>query len=116
MSLIGRFAGPLVRKGKIHVVLPGGKRETLGPGGGKELTVRLTDRRAIGELVRKPRLAIGELYMDKRLVIEGGTMLDLLEIVLSSNPWEQGSRFTQKAVTAARANGTISRRSSAATR
>jgi cyclopropane-fatty-acyl-phospholipid synthase len=98
MSLISKFAGSLVRKGRINVILPGGGRETLGPGGGREITIRFTDRRAIGELVRKPRLAIGELYMDQRLIIEDGSMLDLLEIVLGANPWEEGSRFTQRAL------------------
>ncbi len=92
MSLIRRLAGPLVKRGQIHLILPDGGRESVGPGGGCEVTIRLTDRRALMQLVRYPRLALGELYMDGRLVIEQGTMLDLLEIVVGSNPWEQGGK------------------------
>jgi cyclopropane-fatty-acyl-phospholipid synthase len=90
MSLIRRLAGPLVKRGQIHLILPDGSRESVGPGGGCEVTIRLTDRRALMQLVRYPRLALGELYMDGRLVIEQGTMLDLLEIIVGSNPFEAG--------------------------
>jgi len=92
MSLIGRLAGSLVKRGRIHVRLPGGREESFGPGGFHEVTIRITDGAALRQLIRKPRLAIGELYMDGRLVIEQGTMLDLLDIVVGSNPWEQGGQ------------------------
>jgi cyclopropane-fatty-acyl-phospholipid synthase len=90
MSLITRLAGPLVKRGHIHLILPDGSRQTLGPGGAEEVTIRFTDRAALRRLARYPRLALGELYMDGRLVIETGTMLDLLRIIVGSNPWEQG--------------------------
>ncbi|MDQ3074365.1 MAG: cyclopropane-fatty-acyl-phospholipid synthase family protein [Pseudomonadota bacterium] len=92
MSLIRRLAGPLVKRGHVHLILPDGSRETLGPGQGEEVTIRLADRLALGQLVRYPRLALGELYMDGRLTIEQGTMLDLLTIIIGSNPWEQGGK------------------------
>ena len=92
MSLIQRLAGSLVKRGQVHLILPDGTRETLGPGGGKQVTVRLTDRAAIAQMARYPRLALGELYMDGRLVIEQGSMLELLEIVVGSNPWEEGGK------------------------
>ena len=44
MSLIGRLIGSLLRQGQITIVMPDGKRHTYGPGGGKALTVRITDR------------------------------------------------------------------------
>jgi cyclopropane-fatty-acyl-phospholipid synthase len=90
MSLITRIAEPLVKRGRIHLILPDGKRETLGPGGAEEVTIRFTDRAALGQMARYPRLALGELYMDGRMVIEQGTMLDLLRIIVGSNPWEKG--------------------------
>jgi cyclopropane-fatty-acyl-phospholipid synthase len=42
------------------------------------------------ELVRNPRLAIGETYMDGRLIIEDGSILDLLELITGNNRWETG--------------------------
>ena len=58
MSLITRIAGPLVKRGRIHLILPDGSRETLGPGGAEEVTLRIADRRALlagraGELFRE---------------------------------------------------------------
>jgi len=102
--LISRLAGSLVKRGRIEVQLPGGRRETLGPGGGKEVSVRIADAKALRQLVRKPRLAIGELYMDGRLVIERGSMLDLLEIVVGSNPWEEGGKRGKTAMSKGRFN------------
>jgi cyclopropane-fatty-acyl-phospholipid synthase len=74
----------------VTLRLPDGSSETFGPGGAEEVTIRFTDRTALAQLVRHPRLKLGELYMDGRLVIEQGTMLDLLRIVVGSNPWEDG--------------------------
>jgi len=104
MSLITRLAGGLVKRGRIEVELPGGRRESLGPGGGKEVAIRITDAKALRQLVRKPRLAIGELYMDGRLVIERGSILDLLEIVVGSNPWEEGGKRGKTAMSKGRLN------------
>ena len=54
--------------------------------------MKLHDRRAAFDLFRNPRLRLGELYMDGRLTIEDGTILDLLELIVGAKPWEQGRR------------------------
>ena len=93
MSLIGKFIDQILPVGSITLVAPDGSRETYGPGGGKQVTVKLHDRRAAMDLFRNPRLKLGELYMDGRLTIEdGGTILDLLELIVGAKPWEQGQR------------------------
>ena len=70
MSLIGRLIGSLLSQGQITIVMPDEKRHTYGPGGGRSLTVRITDRKVVFELLRNPRLAIGETYMNGRLIID----------------------------------------------
>ena len=92
MSLIGRFIDQLLPVGSITLVQPDGKRSTHGPGGGKHVTVKLNDKRVAMDIFRNPRLRVGEAYMDGRLTIEDGTILDLLELVVGAKPWEQGSR------------------------
>ena len=89
MSLIGTMIDKLLKTGSITIIEPGKKPETHGPGGGRELTVRLTDRKVPFEILKNPRLGFGEAYMDGRVVIENGTILDLLEMVMGSNPWEE---------------------------
>ena len=88
MALIGSLIGKLLTKGELTLIQPDGRRETYGPGGGKALTVRMADRKLAFDLIRNPRLAIGEAYMDGRLTIEDGTILDLLEMIVGANRWE----------------------------
>src|ERR1051325_8532659 len=88
MSLIGKLVDKLLTKGSITLKRPGKPAETFGRGGGKHLTVRFTDRKVAWDIIRNPRLGLGETYMDGRLVIENGTILDLLELIVGSNRWE----------------------------
>ncbi len=92
MSLIGRLLGTLVKRGRLTLIVAGGPPESFGPGDGPGLTVRFTDRRLALEIVRNPRLAFGEAYMDGRLIIENGTILDLLELIVAANKWEEGGK------------------------
>ena len=88
MPLIGRLVDKLLTKGSITLKLPGKPPSTHGRGGGKHLTVRFTDRRVGFDIVRNPRLGFGETYMDGRLIVEDGTILDLLEMIVGANRWE----------------------------
>lgn len=88
MSLIGKLVDKLLTKGRITLKQPGKPSETYGGDGGKHLTVCFTDRRVGFDIARNPRLGLGEAYMNGRLVIEDGTILDLLEMVVGSNRWE----------------------------
>ena len=90
MSLIGTLLGKLIGRGRLTLITADGKRETYGPGEGPELTVRFTDRRVPFDIMRNPRLGFGEAYMDGRLVIEDGSILDLLRLVVGANRWEDG--------------------------
>ena len=92
MALIGTVIERLLKRGSITIINPDGSRATYGPGGGKSLTIRLRDRKVPFELIRNPRLGVGETYMDERLIIEDGTILDLMELITSSNRWEDGAR------------------------
>jgi len=90
MSLIGRFIDQILPLGSITIVNPDGSRATHGPGGGKHVTVKLHDKRVALDIFRNPRLRFGELYMDGRVTIEDGTILDLLEMIIAAKPWEAG--------------------------
>ena len=88
MSLIGKLIEKLLTTGSITLKQPGKPPTTYGSGGGQHLTVRFADRRVGFDIARNPRLGLGEVYMNGRLVIEDGTILDLLEMVVGANRWE----------------------------
>ena len=89
MALIDTLLGKILTQGQLTIVTPDGKRATYGPGGGKSLTVRVTDRKVLFDIARNPRLGLGEAYMDGRLIIEDGTILDLMEMIVGANRWEE---------------------------
>ena len=91
MALIGNLVEKLLKTGSITLKLPGREPETFGKPGGKHLTLRMTDRKVPFEIAKNPRLGLGETYMDGRLIVEDGTILDLLEMVVGSNRWEDGA-------------------------
>ena len=89
MSLFGRLVSRLLTKGSITLIRPGHPRQTYGPGGGKHLTVRFNDRKVAFDIMRNPRLGFGEAYMNGRLTIEDGTILDLMRMIVGANRWEE---------------------------
>jgi cyclopropane-fatty-acyl-phospholipid synthase len=86
--MIERLIDKLLQQGHLTLVTPDGKRSTYGPGGGPSLTVRVTDRKTLFDIARNPRLSAGEAYMDGRLIIEDGTILDLMRLLVGANRWE----------------------------
>jgi cyclopropane-fatty-acyl-phospholipid synthase len=93
MSLIAGLVGKLLDEGSITLLTPGKPPETIGPGGGRHLTIRFTDRKVGFDIVRNPRLGLGEAYMDGRFIVEDGTILDLMELITGQNRWEdKGAR------------------------
>lgn len=84
-SRLARLLQTLVPRGTLTVRLPGGVTLTSGDGTLPRVAVRLTDRRAVAALVWDPELKLGELYMDGRLVLDEGSFLDLLQLLLQDN-------------------------------
>jgi cyclopropane-fatty-acyl-phospholipid synthase len=83
--MLERVLSDLVREGDLSVTLPDGRHFGLGNGGTPRVSCRLTDTGAIRELLSDPELAFGELFTDGRLVIEEGTLIELLEIILKTH-------------------------------
>jgi cyclopropane-fatty-acyl-phospholipid synthase len=87
------FLQRLVRRGRLEVATADGSAETFGDGVGPPLGVKLLDGAAERRLMLNPELALGELYMDGRLVLTRGDLYDLLELgarnlaELAGGPW-----------------------------
>src|SRR3954449_869122 len=108
MPLIGKLIHKLITKGSITLITPGQQPRTHGPGGGKHLTVRFTDRKVAFDILRNPRLGFGEAFMDGRLVIEDGTILELMRMIVGANRWEDWGEG-RKALSKGKASKAIKR-------
>jgi hypothetical protein len=65
--LLYAFLDGIVQKGTLEVETSPGKRFFVGDGSGEQIAVRLADPAAARQLLLRPELALGELYMDGRL-------------------------------------------------
>jgi cyclopropane-fatty-acyl-phospholipid synthase len=74
----------IVARGDLTFITHKGARHTFGDGTGRRVVVRLADRRIERQLALDPQLAVGEAYMDERLLMEEGTVYDLLAVVLAN--------------------------------
>jgi len=77
-----------VRRGSLDMVTAGGERFTFGDGGEPRVSIRFTDAAAQMALCLHPELKLGELFTDGRLVVEQGTFLDLLQLLLQDTRGE----------------------------
>ena len=76
------FLRRFVEAGTLTVIDPKGTAHRLEGAGGPSATVRLHDASVSRAMFRNPALAVGEAYMDGRLTVEDGTLLDFLTIAL----------------------------------
>ncbi|MCK0167504.1 cyclopropane-fatty-acyl-phospholipid synthase family protein [Jannaschia sp. S6380] len=80
-SIVLTMLGRLVRKGRLVAILPDGSEHRFGTGNdGPSVTLRLTDDAYLQRLVRDPELALGEAYMDGKLLIEEGDLRQMLTL------------------------------------
>jgi cyclopropane-fatty-acyl-phospholipid synthase len=84
MPLFDTFLRRLIRVGRLTVVDASGRPRHFGPGGGPVVRVRLRDARTERRLLLNPELYLGEAYMDGALVIEEGSLDELLVLCTSN--------------------------------
>jgi cyclopropane-fatty-acyl-phospholipid synthase len=79
--LIASMLQRLIHYGRLTVIDAGGRVHHFEGGDpGPEAAIRLTDRQIERRLLLHPELALGEGYMDGRIVVEEGSILDVIEI------------------------------------
>ncbi|RDI60910.1 SAM-dependent methyltransferase [Microvirga subterranea] len=77
-----------VKHGTLEMTTAAGHRMTFGTGAEPRVAIRFTDASAQMALCLHPELRLGELFMDGRLVIEQGTIYDLLQVLLQDTHGE----------------------------
>ena len=74
----------MFRVGALEVSLPGGRRIVVGDGSTPKVAVAIADRVTLARIMAKPSLGVGEAYMNGKLVIERGTIHELVELASSN--------------------------------
>jgi cyclopropane-fatty-acyl-phospholipid synthase len=72
----------LIRAGNLRVTSAGGSTFAFGDGAGKPVAIRFTSRVAERGVLIDPELRFGEAYMDGGIIVEQGSIADVLAVVL----------------------------------
>jgi cyclopropane-fatty-acyl-phospholipid synthase len=86
-AILCSFLARVVTRGMLEVETASGRRFTVGDGTGDPVAVRFVDHRAERRLLLDPALALGELYIEGRMVVTRGCIYDLLALVASNLSW-----------------------------
>src|SRR4051794_7583141 len=91
MWMLDKGLKRLIRRGVLTIVDARGKVWRYGaPDGELEpVTVRFADGKVARQIARDPALGTAEAYMDGRLILEEGEILDLVRLVRRNRRWEE---------------------------
>ncbi|GMN03657.1 class I SAM-dependent methyltransferase [Erythrobacter sp. MTPC3] len=94
-ALLQRFLSRGVTRGRLGVVFADGSASVFGePADGfPEVVIRLTDGKVPRDIVMDPRLGAAEAFIDGRLLIEEGDVMDLVTLLRANNPWDKGGEI-----------------------
>ena len=84
-SVFDKMLKRLFRQGQLKVTFPDGRSRIYGEGGELSAAVTIRDDATLRALCLRPDLALGEGYMDGRIVIEGDDIDSLLRMALRNS-------------------------------
>ncbi len=92
MWLLSRILNSFVRRGELIVIDHDGTRHCFGTPHDElnSVSIRLKGRTTSFHILRDPALGAGEAWMDGRLEMERGEILDLLRLIRRNARWEEG--------------------------
>jgi len=80
--LLAQILARVVSEGHLTIIDEAGRsHQVVGAKAGPAVTMRVHDRWTGIRLAFRPRLALGEAYMDGRLTVENGSLYDLLDLL-----------------------------------
>jgi cyclopropane-fatty-acyl-phospholipid synthase len=100
MKLFELVIKRLVTRGRLTVHYANGKTVTVGQTDPQfpDLALRFKDGRVPFDIVKDPRLGMAEAWIDGRVGIEGGGIMEFLSMIRANNPWEQGKSIEGKSL------------------
>ncbi|WP_443970232.1 class I SAM-dependent methyltransferase [Sphingobium sp. CR28] len=97
MKMLSRLLATAIRQGTLELRYPDGVVDVIGtPAEGfPDVAVRFTQNSAAAAIVRDPALGAGEGYMDSRMLVEQGTIWDLVMLVGANTRLENGTFISE---------------------
>jgi cyclopropane-fatty-acyl-phospholipid synthase len=86
--LLRSFFEHIVARGALEVETASGCRFMVGDRADNPVAMRFVDQAAARELLLNPSLALGELYVEGRLIVTRGSLYDLLDLIASNLAWQ----------------------------
>ncbi|MCW1382900.1 cyclopropane-fatty-acyl-phospholipid synthase family protein [Novosphingobium sp. KCTC 2891] len=92
MMLLDQALKRLVKHGTLTVTESSGRKRSYGTptSGWPDLGLRLMDAKVPSAIARNPSLGMAEAFMDDRVRIEGGDIMDFVSFIRRNNPWDRG--------------------------
>ena len=92
MPLLDRFLARAVTRGELTLIHPDGSRARFGvPDPAlRSVTIRFTDWAAERAILFDPGSGAGEMFMEGRLVVHEGDVMDLARLLTGNDRWEAG--------------------------
>jgi len=91
MQLLDTMLAKLLKRGELTIIGPDGTTRSFGSHDPelKPVTVRLTDNKAAMQIARDPAVGTVECWMDDRLQLVEGEIIDLCLIIRRNRRWEE---------------------------
>lgn len=96
-KLIDRILARIIKKGRLVLRHADGRVIDFGRevAGYPDLVIRFTDGKVARDILHDPRLGAGECYMDGRIVIEVGDVMQFVQLMQSNAPWGKRGRLNK---------------------
>jgi cyclopropane-fatty-acyl-phospholipid synthase len=93
MQILDKMLAPLLKRGELTIIGPDGSTHRYGSPDPelKPVTVRVVDNRVALQVVRDPALGTVEAWMDDRLQLVEGEIIDLILLIRRNSRWEERS-------------------------
>jgi cyclopropane-fatty-acyl-phospholipid synthase len=89
--LLASVLAPIIRIGRLGVIDAAGNRHLLEGAPGPSATIRLHNPVLHWKMLLKPRLFIGEAYVDGTLTVEEGSLYDFMDVLASNDVTQPSS-------------------------